>query len=72
MPRKLTLAACVLWIAGIAAFIIGLNVQGNPGKWLTVAGEIAFFAGLALEGVLYFRKRSSAPEESPETQKPEE
>ena len=72
MPKKLTLAACILWLAGLAAFIVGLNVPGDTGKWLSTAGEIAFFVGLALEGVLYFRKRNSAPEESPETKKPEE
>ena len=59
MSKKLTLIACILWLAGLAAFIIGLNISGNTGKWLTLAGEIAFLIGLGLEGVLYFRKRSA-------------
>ena len=73
MNRKMTVIAAVLWLAGLAAFIIGLNIKTEAGQWLTVAGEILFFVGLALEGVLYFRKQKSAPkdpEKEPEKEKP--
>jgi len=59
LSKKLTLIACILWLAGLAAFIIGLNISGSTGKWLTLAGEITFLIGLGLEGVLYFRKRNA-------------
>ena len=71
MNRKMTVIAAVLWLAGLAAFIIGLNIKTEAGQWLTVAGEILFFVGLALEGVLYFRKQKSAPK-APEKEKPED
>ena len=71
MNRKLTIAACILWLAGLAAFITGLNIKNETGQWLTVAGEITFFVGLGLEGVLYFRKQKSAPAD-PEKEKPED
>ena len=71
--RKLTAAACILWIAGIAAFIIGLNIPGNTGKWLSVTGQIAFFLGLGLEGVLWVRRRKTQAAEDPgKNEKPEE
>ena len=68
MNRKLTVASCVLWLAGLAAFLIGLNLQDSAGKWLTVGGEIVFFLGLALQGVLFAlgRKTSAPDDETPE------
>ena len=60
MDRKITIAAGVLWITGLAAAIIGLNLEGSTGTWLTVCGNIAFLLGLGLEGVLWARKRKAA------------
>ena len=73
MSKKLTLTACILWLAGLAAFIIGLNISGDTGKWLSTAGEIIFLIGLGIEGVLYFRKRNAESEPPTEDkEKPEE
>ena len=73
MPKKLTLAACILWLAGLAAFIIGLNVPGDTGKWLATIGQIVFLVGLGIEGVLYLRSRKTeVKEDAPETKKPGE
>ena len=73
MSKKLTLIACILWLAGLTAFIIGLNISGDTGKWLTLAGEITFLIGLAIEGVLDFRKRSAeSPAEEADKEKPGE
>ena len=73
MSKKLTLAACILWLAGLAVFIVGLNVPGDTGRWLSVIGQICFFVGLGIEGVLYFRKRSAGEKsETAENKKPEE
>ena len=71
MNRKMTVAACVLWLAGLAAFIVGLNIKSDTGKWLSIIGQIVFLAGLALEGVLWFRKKN-AEEAAPEKEKPED
>ena len=72
MNRKLTAAACVLWLAGLAAFIIGLNVKTDAGTWLTIAGQIAFLIGLGMEGVLYVQKRKAESQKAPEKEKPED
>ena len=52
MMKKLTIAGCVLWIAGLAAAIIGLNLEGTAGTWTAVAGNIAFLVGLGIMGVV--------------------
>ena len=73
MDRKLTIISCVLWIAGLAAAIIGLNLEGDAGTWLSVCGNIAFLAGLGLQGVLWLRKqRREKQQTSAEGQGPEE
>ena len=51
--RKLTAAGCVLWIAGMAAFIIGMNLEGDVKEWISVGGSIAFFIGLGITGVVW-------------------
>ena len=71
MNRRLTVIAAVLWLAGLAAFIIGLNVKTDAGKWLTVAGQVAFLSGLGMEGVLYVQKHKNDSQKSPEKEKPE-
>ena len=77
MNRKMTVTACVLWLAGLAAFIAGLNIKSDTGKWLSVGGQIVFLVGLGLEGVLYYRRQKAAekggsPANPPENKKPEE
>ena len=59
MMKKLTIAGCVLWIAGLAAAIIGLNLEGTAGTWTAVAGNIAFLVGLGIMGVVWFKKRKN-------------
>lgn len=65
MDRKLTIISCVLWIAGITATIVGLNIEGDTGTWLTVCGNIGFLVGLGLQGVLWLRKQREAKKENP-------
>ena len=55
--RVLTVAGCVLWISGLAAFIIGLNMTGSAGTWVSVAGNIAFLIGLMIVGVFWIKRR---------------
>lgn len=59
MEKKLTIIGCVLWIAGLAAAILGLNMEGNAGTWTAVGGNIAFLVGLGIMGVVWFRKKKN-------------
>ena len=58
MERKMTIAGSVLWIGGLAAAIIGLNMEGNAGTWTAVGGNIAFLVGLGIMGIVWFKKKS--------------
>ena len=55
--RKLTAAGCLLWIIGMAAFIIGMNLEGDVKEWMSVGGSIAFFIGLAIVGAVWMKKK---------------
>lgn len=56
--KKMTIIGCILWIAGIAAFIIGLNLSGSTKDWMTVAGSIVFLAGLGVTGAVWLKKKN--------------
>lgn len=56
--KKWTAAGSVLWIIGLAAFITGLNLTGNAKEWLTVAGSIAFLAGLGIMGAVWMKTKN--------------
>ena len=55
--KILTVTGCGLWIAGLAVFIAGLNLEGNTGSWMTVAGSIAFLIGLGITGALWLKRK---------------
>lgn len=55
--RKWTAAGCLLWIIGLAAFIIGLNLTGDAKEWTTVIGSIAFLAGLGIVGTVWLKTK---------------
>ena len=61
--RKWTAAGCLLWIAGLAAFIIGLNLTGNIKEWMTVIGSIVFLAGLGITGAIRMKMKNVSTEE---------
>ena len=56
--KKMTIIGCILWIAGIAVFIIGLNLSGSAKDWMTVAGSIIFLAGLGITGAVWLKKKN--------------
>lgn len=64
MLRKWTAAGCVLWILGLAASIVGLNLTGNTGKWLTIGGNIVFLIGLGIIGAVWLRKKKEEEHQS--------
>ena len=45
MNKKLILPGCILWIAGLAASIIGMNIDSKAGQLTAVIGNILFFIG---------------------------
>ncbi len=55
--RKVTVVGCVLWIAGLVASIVGLNLQGDAGRWVSIIGNIVFLVGLGIMGAVWFRKK---------------
>ena len=77
MNRKLTLISCILWIAGLTASIVGMNLEGAVGKWMSICGNVVFLVGLGLQGVLWLRKhreesRISAGPKEPEDTDPKD
>ena len=63
MKQKGLLLAALFWILGLVLFLIGLNLSGDAGQWLTVVGQILFLLGLMIEGYFWFRKKRSAQKE---------
>jgi len=55
--KLLMLPGDILWIAGLVLTIVGLNVKGSTGTWMTIAGNISFLVGLGLLGALWFIRR---------------
>jgi len=62
MKKTLTIIGCILWIAGLAAAITGMNLTGTAAQWLTVAGNIVFLIGLGIVGAMWLRRRKSEGE----------
>ena len=57
MSKKWTVTGGILWIAGLAVFIIGLNLNGPTKDWMTVTGTIAFLIGLGIYGVRWIKQK---------------
>lgn len=57
-----TAAGCGLWIAGLAVFLIGLNLNGSVKDWMTVIGSIIFLAGLEITGALWMKRKKKEEE----------
>ncbi len=68
MEKTLKILASLFWIIGLAASIIGLNIKTDTGRWISVIGNITFFIGLALQGVVWAmmaRNKKSPAEAEP-------
>ncbi len=61
--RKIMLAGCVGWIAGLAMTLIGMNLNSPSGQWISITGNILFFIGLALVGAAWMMNRKKAEQE---------
>ena len=55
--KKWTATGCALWIVGLTAFVIGLNLTGSAKEWITVIGSVAFLAGLGIVGAVWLKTR---------------
>ena len=70
--RKLALAGSWLWILGLILTVVGLNVTGDAGTWMTAVGGIIFLAGLMTEGVLWMQQRREDEQQRNAGELPEE
>ena len=59
MNKKLILPGCILWIAGLAASIIGMNIDSKAGQLTAVIGNILFFIGLGIVGAARLMMRKN-------------
>ena len=67
--KKLPVIGASLWILGLALFLIGLNIKSDAGSWMSVIGNICFFLGLGIEGVVWMKKKKDLPSEKEETER---
>lgn len=58
--------ALVLFAAGLAAAIIGMNITGTVGTVLQIAGNAAFLAGLFFFGMIWMAGKRSNEESKTE------
>ena len=69
MEKTLKVLASLFWIIGLILSIVGLNIQNETGQWMATVGNITFFIGLALQGVVWAlmaRNKKSPAEAGPE------
>ena len=59
MNKKLILPGCILWIIGLAASIIGMNIDSKAGQLTAVIGNILFFVGLGIVGAARLMARKN-------------
>ena len=57
MDRKLIVPGGILWLAGIALSIIGMNIHTNTGSLLAIVGNILFLVGLGIVGDAWIAER---------------
>ena len=71
MEKTLKILASLFWIIGLTAAIVGLNIKTDTGRWISVAGNITFLIGLALQGVVWAlmsRNKKSPAEAGPKNE----
>ena len=71
MEKTLKILASLFWIIGLVVSIVGLNIKTDTGRWISVAGNITFLIGLALQGVVWalmYRNKKSPAEAEPKNE----
>ncbi len=61
--KEWTVTGCVFWILGLILFIAGLNIEGDTGSWMNVAGSVLFLLGLGITGAVRVIMKKSEEEE---------
>lgn len=56
--KKLTVAGCIFWIAGLIVFIVGMNLNSNVREPMMTLGSIVFLVGLAINGVVWAKRKN--------------
>ena len=56
--KKLTVAGCIFWIAGLIVFIVGMNLKSNVREPMMTLGSIVFLVGLAINGVVWVKRKN--------------
>ena len=56
--KKLTVAGCIFWIAGLVVFIVGMNLNSNVREPMMTLGSIVFLVGLAINGVVWAKRKN--------------
>ncbi len=67
--RTLALVGAILWVLGLGMAIVGMNLGAPAGTWLNVIGNILFFLGLLLEGILWVKRKKEEPSEEKKEEK---
>ena len=62
MEKKLTVIGCAMWIIGLIAAIVGLNLTGDAKTWVSVIGNVVFLIGLGITGYVFLKKRKTGKE----------
>ena len=55
--KRLAALGAGFWILGLVLFVLGLNISGPAGEWMSGVGSSVFLIGLGLEGSGWFRRR---------------
>ncbi len=59
MDKRLVLYGGSLWIIGLAASIVGLNIHTDTGSLVSIIGNILFLIGLGLVGAAWLKARKT-------------
>lgn len=62
--KKWAVTGYLLWIIGLIVFIVGINLTGDVKEWMSLAGTIAFMAGLGITGALWVIRKKEEEENS--------
>ena len=62
--KKWAVTGYLLWIIGLIVFIVGINLTGDVKEWMSLAGTIAFLAGLGITGALWVIRKKEEEENS--------
>ena len=61
--KKWAVTGYLLWIIGLIVFIVGINLTGDVKEWMSLAGTIAFMAGLGINGALWVIRKKEEENE---------